>query len=1025
MNAPCWYDTDAECIAISFSYNPEFTKDVQRVSGRRWDGVRKLNIFPLEAAPEVKVLTTKWGIKVDDGLKQMPQWDASPLPPRAYNVMVDGNWIAMHFTYNLDIVNAIHDDIPGATWNDDMRRWQTSVINTSDAVLFAERWGLTVEPTLSEKAHEYIELANENFHISGLIESEPFTVPGLQGGLRPYQFSCIEYSVRNNRVIIADAPGLGKGHPHGTNLLTPTGWKKIEDMKKGESVIGSDGNATKVTGVYPRGVLPVFRVIFNDGSSVRVDGEHLWSVQQRTSYNRHLNAWRVKNTDELMEILYDGEGRNVWKIPIVKPVIFGEQKDLPLDPYLLGLLLGDGGMSTSSVSFTSIDEEILQYIREIIHPLELKKTSNKYGYRISQGRRDGNYRSPIITILKDLNLMGRTAHHKFVPSMYLTSSPEERLAILRGLMDTDGNAGKDGTNEFVSASLQLADDVAFLVRSLGGIVRRSIKTLRTGPYAGNTYYRVNVKTMECPFKLSRKANTWKAPTKYKPSRSIKSIVPDGEDQVICISVSAKDQLYVTDDFIVTHNSLESLSVMMMKGSLPCVITCKAKLKYTLRDEVWKWFPGSTAMVLNGTEVFPLPEVDFIILNYDIAHAWYETLIERGFNSLIVDESHYIKNGKRSLVCSTPGCSHAMKFETIKKCPKCKEVNVTAKRKYSVRRTNAVMQLALSLPDHAPILALTATPLDARPRELIRQLECIDRLSIFGGESKFRYRYCGTDGKGAFNLPELHRKLRENCYVRRRIEDVFQDLPPEQYIPRFVEVSEKDMDRYRSVEHDVVEYFAQRAAAEAHAKGSNAEWAAYCKREQLERVRDIVQLSGLRSVLSEIKREPVVEWIKDFDEETDGEEKLIIFGEHINLVDHIYSRFSHEADNFRSSKNNQNDAMRFQNDPTIRKWIANLQASKEGFTLTAASYVVFTELPWSPTWLTQGLGRARGRANDPHHAIGYPLLVKGTVDEEMWAMLDEKRAVVNAVTDGIEVPEDQITVEEELRLAWMDRGRRGI
>lgn len=505
---------------------------------------------------------------------------------------------------------------------------------------------------------------------------------------------------------------------------------------------------------------------------------------------------------------------------------------------------------------------------------------------------------------------------------------------------------------------------------------------------------------------------------------MKSIEPDGEAPVICLSVDAPDKLYITEDFIVTHNSLESISTMkMQEGSLPCVITCKAKLKYTLRDEVWKWFPGSTAMVLNGTEVFPIPDVDFIILNYDIAHAWYETLIERGFKSLIVDESHYIKNGKRSLHC--PYCGRDMRGEFIKNCPKCKAKDVKAARAYKVRRTNAVMQLALSLPETAPILLLTGTPLDARPREMIRQLECIDRLSIFGGESKFKHRYCGVDGKGATNSIELHRKLRENCYVRRRIEDVFKDLPPEQYIPRYVEVPEEAMKRYREVERDVVEYFAQRAAEEARAKGSNAEWAAYCKREQLERVKDMVQLSGLRSVLSEIKRDAVVEWINDFDAETDNEEKLVIFGEHINLVDHIYAQFSHEAANFRASKNNQDDAVRFQTDPSIRKWIANLQASKEGFTLTAASYVIFAELPWSPTWLTQGLGRCRGRANDPHHAIGYPLLVKGTVDEEMWAMLDEKRAVVNAVTDGIEVPADQITVEEELRLAWLDRGRRGV
>lgn len=1024
MNTPCWYDTDTERISISFRYDPEFTKDCQRIQGRRWDADRKINTFPLESAAEVKVLTTKWAIKVDDGLRQRPQWDSTPTAQHSYDVMTDGRWIAMHFPYREEMINSIHEHIPGASWDNERRRWQTSIINASDAVLFAEKWGLSVEPTLAEDAHKYVSLANQNHYISGLIESDPFPIPGLQGELRPYQYSCVEYSVRNNRVIIADAPGLGKGHPVGTNILTPNGWKKVEDLSVGDNVIGSSGRAIKITGVNHRGILPVFKVSFNDGSSVRVDGDHLWSVQQRSAYNRGSTTWHVKETRDLSKILLDGEGHRVWKIPMVKPVEF-EKRDtpLPLQPYLLGLLLGDGGISQSSIYFTSADEEIIEYIRKEIYPLKLEKSSTQYGYRMSQGR-GGVYRNPIITALKELGLMGHTALTKFIPQAYLLGTPQERMEILQGLMDTDGNAGPDGTNEFVSASEQLADDVAFLVGSLGGVVRRSIKTIRSGPYSGKTYFRVNIKTGECPFRLNRKAVAWKTPTKYKPSRSMKSIEPDGEAPVICLSVDAPDKLYITEDFIVTHNSLESISTMkMQEGSLPCVITCKAKLKYTLRDEVWKWFPGSTAMVLNGTEVFPIPDVDFIILNYDIAHAWYETLIERGFKSLIVDESHYIKNGKRSLHC--PYCGRDMRGEFIKNCPKCKAKDVKAARAYKVRRTNAVMQLALSLPETAPILLLTGTPLDARPREMIRQLECIDRLSIFGGESKFKHRYCGVDGKGATNSIELHRKLRENCYVRRRIEDVFKDLPPEQYIPRYVEVPEEAMKRYREVERDVVEYFAQRAAEEARAKGSNAEWAAYCKREQLERVKDMVQLSGLRSVLSEIKRDAVVEWINDFDAETDNEEKLVIFGEHINLVDHIYAQFSHEAANFRASKNNQDDAVRFQTDPSIRKWIANLQASKEGFTLTAASYVIFAELPWSPTWLTQGLGRCRGRANDPHHAIGYPLLVKGTVDEEMWAMLDEKRAVVNAVTDGIEVPADQITVEEELRLAWLDRGRRGV
>src|ERR1039458_6176017 len=151
MIAPCWYDSDTECILISFRYDPEFTKDCQRIPGRQWDGDRKLNTFPIGSAPEVKVLTTKWGIKVDSTLKQMPQWDSTPTPERTYNVMVDGQSVAMYFPYRQDMIDSIHDAIPGAIWVDEKRRWQTSVINTNDAVLFAEQWGLTIEPNLAEQ----------------------------------------------------------------------------------------------------------------------------------------------------------------------------------------------------------------------------------------------------------------------------------------------------------------------------------------------------------------------------------------------------------------------------------------------------------------------------------------------------------------------------------------------------------------------------------------------------------------------------------------------------------------------------------------------------------------------------------------------------------------------------------------------------------------------------------------------------------------------------------------------------------
>lgn len=470
-------------------------------------------------------------------------------------------------------------------------------------------------------------------------------------------------------------------------------------------------------------------------------------------------------------------------------------------------------------------------------------------------------------------------------------------------------------------------------------------------------------------------------------------------------------------------TIESLSAIQLQNALPCVVVCKSKLKGSWSDEIQRWLPKSKVTILSGTKPYEFPQSDYIVLNYDIAYAWYEVLIERGFESLIVDESHFIKNGKRTLGC--PRCGQPTRVSTLKRCPKCKAENVTAHRRYTVRRTDAVMQLSQSLPDTAPIFLLTGTPIENRPAELIRQLECIDRLSVFGGEGKFTHRYCAINGKGASNSLELHRKLRENCFLRRRKRDVWKDLPAEQFVPRFVEVSARNMARYREIERDVVEYFAQRAADEARAQGSDAEKAAHQKREQLLLIQDLVHLTGLRSAVGEAKREAVVEWIKDFDEDTGGEEKLIVFGEHISLIEYLYQQFAHEAVKVRGGTGDleaQENAVRFQKDPKVRKWIANLQASKEGFTLTSASNVAFCELPWSPTWLSQGLARAYGRANDPHGAVGYCLLVKGTVDEELWEMLDRKRVVVNAVTDGTRISGNQISVQEQLRLAWLERGK---
>jgi hypothetical protein len=276
---------------------------------------------------------------------------------------------------------------------------------------------------------------------------------------------------------------------------------------------------------------------------------------------------RNKNkTYTINTYIKDNQGRNKWSIPIIKnPVSFCtvRSKNIQIDPYFLGLLLGDGGLSQRGIRFSSIDQEIIDYIKNILPKnASIKKIkSSNCDYRISINT--GN-KNPITNILKNLGLQGKRSESKFIPDAYKYSIVEDRIALLQGLMDTDGSCTNHGS-EFYSSSKRLAHDVVELVQSLGGIAKiRMKKTTHLDSYI----VRVLLPAGICPFKLSRKK------VKYKPSkvfsRYITDIKYEKDGEAVCISVDAEDQLYVTEHAIVTHNTTtsESLcSIYVMKAAV--------------------------------------------------------------------------------------------------------------------------------------------------------------------------------------------------------------------------------------------------------------------------------------------------------------------------------------------------------------------------------------------------------------------------------------------------------------------------
>lgn len=359
-------------------------------------------------------------------------------------------------------------------------------------------------------------------------------------------------------MLLAASPGTGKAQPLWSKVLTPHGWTTMGALKCGDEVIAGDGSIARVTNVFPQGIKPVYRVTMSDGSMTHCCDDHLWLTKTAQQRSGHAN-WTVKNLATIRNSLHVdyGKKRN-HSIPMVGPVKFTKQ-DLPLHPYLLGVLLGDGHISNECCSITVSDAEITRRVESVLpadHCLKLiEKHRACHSYRINQGYAKGGIRD----ILRELHLFGKRSWEKFVPEQYLFSSVQDRIDLLHGLMDTDGTTSGTSTT-FDSSSRDLANAVQFLVHSIGGKAvirqRETFFTYLGQKKQGRTSYRVHISMPPGykSFSIAGKASKETARSKYPPARFFDSIEYIGDQEAKCIMVDHPDRTYVTDDFIVTHNS---------------------------------------------------------------------------------------------------------------------------------------------------------------------------------------------------------------------------------------------------------------------------------------------------------------------------------------------------------------------------------------------------------------------------------------------------------------------------------------
>lgn len=393
--------------------------------------------------------------------------------------------------------------------------------------------------------------------INSILETEKLTVEMHKLGL-PYL----------NATLLSGPPGNGKAQPLYSKVLTPNGFVEMGSLSVGDTVISGTGKPSKILGIYPQGEKEVYEITFHDGAKTRCTKEHLWTVQTRD--DRKDKKYRTIDLNRMMKNLYvEHKTRKNYSIDYAIPINFRE-KEYYIHPYVLGALIGDGGMSSNTLILTTADSYIKEKVENLLpsdYELSLKG-KNRYDYDIKKKgitRKSANHLkiSPLRNELRRLGLWGCHSDEKFIPEEYKIGSVEQRLTLIQGLFDTDGYVANNDHVEYVTASKKLAEDVREIVYSLGGFANISIKNKTTYFYkkkktSNKSFYRVFISfpaEYDTPFSLPRKVEAYHPKRKKEIfKRYIKDVTYIGKEKCQCIYIDDPSHLYITDDYIITHNT---------------------------------------------------------------------------------------------------------------------------------------------------------------------------------------------------------------------------------------------------------------------------------------------------------------------------------------------------------------------------------------------------------------------------------------------------------------------------------------
>ena len=834
--------------------------------------------------------------------------------------------------------------------------------------------------------------------------------------LRGYQRTGAAWLYLAGNGLLADVVGLGKAQPLDAKVLTPSGWRLMGDLQPGDALVDPDGSASEVAAVFPRGVMDVYRVTFSDGTWAESTLDHLWQVRSQTGEHRRYltrlgreprdrSPWKVVTLGEIMQ------RRGKYAVPLLREAPDLEEQPLPVDPYLLGLLLGDGALSKNCPEFGSADAELLE-AAERLRP-------EGWGWKLAMTRTGCDWfrLAGSQPVLRDLGLFGLRSWEKHVPGIYMCASAKTRLAVLQGLMDTDGYCSKEGLSEFSSASVRLAADVADLARSLGLKVsalrlKRTSFTYQGSRREGRPAWRVTISARDGVelFRLTRKivqaprqrvsgdlANAGKRVGWDRQQRVkwIREISYSRTVPVQCIKVTAPSQLYVTDNWTVTHNTAQVAAVLALckeTGELGvhnrAVIICKSSAVGQWGEELVRMIPSLRVITAPGSMTAARRRAAYCT-SWEVVVLSDRTLAPaRGSKQRRGGDIEYLQH-------FTIG---AVVYDDI-----------DPMRTRSTRSATAVRRLT-EMATVTRVIGVHGTPVQKKLTELYNFLEPVGGRNVLGTESQFRWRYIQSGSVtywardqfgrvverkreqdlGVQNEAELQRLIAP-LVLRRRPQDVDDiSLPEIVYNPVWLDMSPRQAARYAELRAGVLRKIRESGEAITHPQAL----AFFTHGQQI--------CSGLATLDAGRDDSAKLDWVMDHVTGDFEDDKAVVFVYYKPNVQALSARleaagvghvlmWGNEADSAERGRR----LRRFREDRSCRVLVGTTTI-EQSLNLQVARHLVAADTIPNPARMTQLVGRVR-RAGSPFLSVFFhQLLLLGTHEEAILAKLHLEQQTADTV-----------------------------